>query len=141
MMLISAVCITFILIMLLLALWANAGSFAKTREQWRVKMVQKIGVPLSERGIQKPADVFEVGPFAVEAWERAGLMAEGTPPTIQRQAHLSGTVYHVSHPYMSTNRLVKAVDALVAQIPYYSARLEKHEGGIVVATLVRHQRE
>ena len=98
-------------------------------------------MPLSERGVRDPADVFEVGPFALEAWKRAGLMVEGTPPTIQRQAHFPGTVYRVSHPYMSTNRLMKAVDALVAQIPYYSARLEKHEGGIVIATLVRHEVE
>lgn len=141
MVIISAVCIAFILVMFSLALWVNASSFAKTREQWRVKAVQRIGVPLSERGIQKPADVFEVGPFAVEAWKRAGLMAEDTPPIIRRQANLPGTVYTVSHPYMSTNRLVKGVDALVAQIPNYSARLEKHEGGVVTATLIRHRVE
>lgn len=122
-----------------LALYSQLGNFAKIKENWRMRISGIFGAPLSERGVQKPEDVFEPGPNSLEAWERAGLMPDGVLPTIRRQHNLPGRVYLIQHPYLNTARLVKSVDALVAQIPFYGAEIEKRGGGTVEVRLIKQQ--
>ena len=122
-----------------LALYSEFGNFPKAREHWRMKINGIFGTPLSERGVQRPEDVFEPGPNSLAAWERAGLMPEGLPPTIRRQHNLPGLVYQIQHPYLNTARLVKSVDALVAQVPFYGAEIEKRGGGTVEVRVIKQR--